>query len=131
MSTIFTKIINGEIPSIRVDENAYCYAFMDIYPLRAGHVLVVPKQEVDLLFDLDSQTLTELMLISKRIAKAMKKVIPCERVGLSVIGLEVPHAHIHLVPINEANDLNFAQSKLTMDIEIIQDIAEQIIAHLE
>jgi histidine triad (HIT) family protein len=130
MSSIFTKIIQGEIPSIKVDENEYSYALMDIYPLRAGHVLVVSKNEVDSLFDLDEQNLNELMNMSKRIANAMKKAIVCERIGLSVIGLEIPHAHIHLVPINEANDINFAQPKMKMNPEEIQQIANRIIEEL-
>ncbi len=130
MSSIFTKIIQGEIPSIKVDENEFSYAFMDIYPLRAGHVLVVPKKEVDSIFDLDDENLSELIKMSKRIALSMKKTIVCERIGLSVIGLEVPHAHIHLVPINEANDINFAQPKLKMNPEEIGRIAKRITEEL-
>lgn len=126
MSSIFTKIIGGEIPSIKIDEDEFSYAFMDIFPLRAGHVLVVPKEEVDLIFDLNEESMNALMKMTSRIAKAMKKVIPCERIGLSILGLEVPHAHIHLVPINEANDINFAQPKLKMDQEEIQTIANRI-----
>lgn len=126
MPSIFTKIILGEIPSIKLDENEFSFAFMDIFPLRKGHVLVVPKIEVDLVYDLDEREMNELMKMTSRIAKAMKLVIPCERIGLSVIGLEVPHAHLHLVPINEANDINFAQPKLEMSLEEIQKIADQI-----
>lgn len=103
---------------------------MDVFPLRKGHVLVVPKREVDLLYDLEDGELTELMKMVKRVAKAMKKAIICDRIGLAVIGLEVPHAHIHLVPINEANDINFAQAKLQMTKEEIREIADEIIAEI-
>jgi histidine triad (HIT) family protein len=126
MASIFTRIIRGEIPSIRLFENEFAIAIMDVFPLRKGHVLIIPKMETDLLFDLDDNILCELMILSKRLAKAMKKALDCQRIGLSVIGLEIPHAHIHLVPINEANDINFAQQKLAMDSAEIQEIADKI-----
>jgi histidine triad (HIT) family protein len=126
MASIFTRIIQGEIPSYKVAENAHCYAFLDIFPLQRGHVLVVPKKEVDLIFDLEDSEYQELMSFSKKIAKAIQKAIPCERVGMTVIGLEVPHAHIHLVPINNVNDINFAKEKLKFSDEEFKSIAELI-----
>jgi histidine triad (HIT) family protein len=126
MSSIFTKIIQGEIPSYKVAENDYCYAFLDIFPLTRGHVLVVPKKEVDLIWDLEAVDYQELMSFSKTIAKAIKKSIPCERVAMTSIGLEVPHAHVHLIPINNVNDINFANEKLKFSNEEFKTIAEQI-----
>jgi len=126
MSSIFTKIIQGEIPSYKVAENEFCYAFLDIFPLTRGHVLVVPKKEVDLIWDLEAVDYQELMSFSKTIAKAIKKSIPCERVAMTVIGLEVPHTHIHLIPINNVNDINFANEKLKFSNEEFKTIAEQI-----
>jgi histidine triad (HIT) family protein len=126
MASIFTRIIQGEIPSYKVAENAHCYAFLDIFPLQRGHVLVVPKKEVDLIFDLEDSEYLELMSFSKKIAKAIQKAIPCERVGMTVIGLEVPHAHIHLVPINNVNDINFAKEKLKFSDEEFKSSAELI-----
>jgi histidine triad (HIT) family protein len=126
MASIFTRIIQGEIPSYKVAENAHCYAFLDIFPLQRGHVLVVPKKEVDLIYDLEDSEYLELMSFSKKIAKAIQKAIPCERVGMTVIGLEVPHAHIHLVPINNVNDINFAKEKLKFSDEEFKSIAELI-----
>jgi histidine triad (HIT) family protein len=126
MASIFTRIIQGEIPSYKVAENAHCYAFLDIFPLQRGHVLVVPKKEVDFIFDLEDSEYLELMSFSKKIAKAIQKAIPCERVGMTVIGLEVPHAHIHLVPINNVNDINFAKEKLKFSDEEFKSIAELI-----
>jgi histidine triad (HIT) family protein len=126
MASIFTRIIQGEIPSYKVAENAHCYAFLDIFPLQRGHVLVVPKNEVDLIFDLEDSEYQELMSFSKKIAKAIQKAIPCERVGMTVIGLEVPHAHIHLVPINNVNDINFAKEKLKFSEDEFKSIAELI-----
>lgn len=117
MSSIFTKIINGEIPSYKIAENDYCFAFLDISPLKRGHTLVVPKKEVDNIFDLDDETFKQLQLFSKNTAQAIKKVIPCVRVTSHVIGLEVPHAHIHLIPINTMNDCNFANAKLKLSKE--------------
>jgi len=121
--TIFSRIIAGEIPSFKVAEDEKFYAFLDINPLAVGHTLVVPKKEVDYIFDLDDQTLAEMMLFSKKVAKAIKKAIPCLRVGLTVIGLEVPHAHIHLVPINKESDIHFGSSKLKLTPEVFQETA--------
>jgi histidine triad (HIT) family protein len=126
MASIFTRIIQGEIPSYKVAENAHCYSFLDVFPLQRGHVLVVSKKEVDLIFDLEDSEYQELMSFSKKIAKAIQKAIPCERVGMTVIGLEVPHAHIHLVPINNVNDINFAKEKLKFSDEEFKSIAELI-----
>jgi len=126
MSSIFTKIIQGEIPSYKVAENEYCYAFLDIFPLTKGHVLVVPKKEVDLIWDLEANDYRELMSFSNKIAKAINKSIPCERVAMTIIGLEVPHTHVHLIPINNVNDINFANEKLKFSNEEFKTIAEQI-----
>lgn len=126
MSSIFTKIINGEIPSYKIAEDEKCYAFLDISPLAEGHTLVVPKQEVDYIFDLDDELLTHLHLFAKKVAKAMKEVIECEKIGMAVIGLDVRHTHIHLVPLKEVGDLNFAKSKLELPKERMQEIANLI-----
>ena len=114
MSTIFTKIINEEIPCYKIAETEKFIAFLDINPLVKGHTLVVPKVEVDYVFDLENQLLSELFLFSKSVAKKIQKAIPCNRVGVSVVGLEVPHAHVHLIPINEINDMNFSRPKLKL-----------------
>lgn len=126
MASIFTKIINGEIPCYKIAENESCFAFLDIFPLQEGHVLVIPKKEVDKLFDLDEQTYTELQLFSRQIATAMEQVFDCNRVGVAVVGLEVPHAHIHLIPIREMNDMNFANEKLKLSSEEFEAIAAKI-----
>ncbi|MCF8424519.1 MAG: HIT family protein [Bacteroidia bacterium] len=126
MPSIFTKIINGDVPSYKIAEDDNCIAFLDVFPLKRGHVLVVPKKEVDYIFDLDSQTYNQLMAFSKTIAVALKKTISCKRVGLTVVGLEVPHAHIHLIPINSVNDMNFANEKLQLTSEEFSSIALQI-----
>ena len=112
MSTIFTKIINEDIPCYKIDETDKFIAFLDINPLVKGHTLVVPKVEVDYIFDLENELLSELILFSKSVAKKIKKAIPCDRVGVSVVGLEVPHAHVHLIPINQINDMNFSDPTL-------------------
>lgn len=112
MATLFSKIINREIPGYIVAEDDNHIAFLDIYPLTLGHALVVPKKEVDYIFDMDSKELADLMVFAQKVAKAMKKVVPCSRIGVSVIGLEVPHTHIHLVPINSVGDINFTKEKL-------------------
>ena len=109
--TIFSKIIKGEIPGFKIAENEKFFAFLDIFPLRQGHTLVVPKTETDNLFDLGEEYLSEILVFAQPIAKAIEKAFPCDRCGITVIGLEVPHAHIHLIPINSANDLNFTQHK--------------------
>lgn len=126
MASIFTKIINGEIPSYKIAEDEKCYAFLDISPLAEGHTLVVPKQEVDYIFDLDDELLSHLHLFAKKVAKAMKEVIECEKIGMAVIGLDVRHTHIHLVPLKEVGDLNFAKSKLELPKERMQEIANII-----
>lgn len=126
MATVFTKIINGEIPCYKVAENENCFAFLDINPLRAGHTLVVPKSETDYIFDLDDFQLNELIIFSKKIATAIKIVIPCNRIGIAVLGLEVPHAHIHLVPIDKMDDINFRNPKLRFSPEEFREIADKI-----
>lgn len=128
--TIFSKIIAGEIPCYKIAENEKFFAFLDIFPLREGHVLVVPKKEVDNLFDLPAEYLGEMLLFARPIAKAIEKAFDCNRCGISVIGLEVPHAHIHLIPINSANDLNFTQSKPQALPENLKRAQEQILKNL-
>jgi histidine triad (HIT) family protein len=129
--TIFSKIIAGEIPSYKSAENDKFFAFLDIFPLRVGHVLVVPKTEVDNLFDLPEEYLEEMLVFAQPIAKAIEKTFNCDRCGISVIGLEVPHAHMHLIPINSSNDLNFTQSKLKASDESLKKIQERILANLK
>jgi len=126
MASIFTKIINREIPAHIVAETSEFLAFLDINPLAAGHTLVVPKKEVDYLFDLDDETYTGLQIFAKIVAKGIEQVIQCQRIGVTVIGLEVPHAHIHLIPINGVNDMNFSKPKLKFTPEEFQAIAEKI-----
>jgi len=126
METIFTKIINGDIPSYKVAEDAHFYAFLDINPLAEGHTLVVPKQPIDYVFDIDDQTLGKMMIFAKKIAVAIKKCIPCEKVGVAIVGLEVPHAHIHLIPINEVQDMNFQKEKLKLSQKRFEEIARGI-----
>lgn len=128
--TIFSKIIKGEIPSYKIAENDRFFAFLDIFPLREGHVLVVPKTETDKFFDLDDQYLAEMLVFAKPIAKAIEKSFNCNRCGISVVGLEVPHAHLHLIPINSANDLNFTQPKIEITPERLKQVQEKIIASL-
>jgi len=128
--TIFSKIIAGEIPSYKIAENEKFFAFLDIFPLREGHVLVVPKIETDKFFDLPDEYLSEMLLFAKPIAKAIERSFDCNRCGIEVIGLEVPHAHIHLIPINTANDLNFNQSKLKLTNEQLEKIRDTIISNL-
>ena len=125
MSSIFTKIIAGEIPSYKIAEDANFFAFLDINPNAKGHTLVVPKKETNKLFDLDSQTYIELMQFSHRVALALEKSIPCKRIGMSVIGLEVPHVHVHLIPLNEMKDATF-ESKITLTPDEFMTIAEKI-----
>jgi histidine triad (HIT) family protein len=126
MSTIYSKIISGEIPAYKVAESIDFLAFLDINPLAEGHVLVIPKQEVDYLFDLEDGLYTELQLFAKIVATAMKRVIPCIKIGVAVIGLEVPHAHIHLIPMNSVSDMNFSKSKLSFTPEQLEATAEKI-----
>ena len=127
MATIFSRIIAGEIPCYKIAENSDFFAFLDIFPLREGHVLVVPKTETDKFFDISDQLLSEWLVFAKPIAKAIEKAFPCNRCGLSVIGLEVPHAHMHLIPINSANDLDFTQSKLKLSPERLKEIQQKIL----
>lgn len=125
MPSVFTKIINGDIPSYKIAENDSFYAFLDINPLVKGHTLVVPKVEIDYLFDLDDQTLQDMMLFAKSVAVKIKEAIPCKRIGVSVIGLEVPHAHIHLVPLTNMADINFSGPKLglsAIELKVVQDL---------
>ncbi len=126
MASIFTNIVQGEIPSYKIAEDEQFYAFLDIHPLAKGHTLVIPKNEVDYLFDLDDDLLAPMMIFSKRIARAIEKVIPCARIGVAVLGLEVPHAHIHLIPINSEADISFSRPKLNLSPEEFQEIAAKI-----
>ncbi len=126
MATIFTKIINGEIPSYKIAEDDRFLAFLDINPLAKGHTLVVPKVETDYLFDLDKDLLGDMMKFSKKVALAIDKTMDCKRVGVAVLGLEVPHAHIHLCPINDLYDIEFSKPKLKLSEAEFQDIAEKI-----
>ena len=128
--TIFSKIIAGEIPSYKIAENEQFFAFLDIFPLREGHTLIVPKTEVDHFFDVPDSYLSNLLLFAKPIAKAIEAAFPCDRCGLSVIGLEVPHAHLHLVPIDSADDLNFTRGKLKLSAEQLKQAQEKILRHL-
>ncbi len=126
MASIFTKIINGEIPSYKIAEDDKFYAFLDIAPLAKGHTLVVPKQEIDYIFDIEDELLAQMHIFSKKVAKAIQSAIPCEKVGMAVIGLDVRHAHIHLVPLQEVGDLNFAKEKLQLSSEEMKQTAELI-----
>jgi histidine triad (HIT) family protein len=126
VATIFTKIINREIPAYIVAEDKNFIAFLDINPLAEGHTLVVPKREEDYIFDLSDHEVSELIVFTKRVAKSIREVVPCKRIGLSVIGLEVPHAHVHLVPLNSTNDINFARPKLTFTKEQYLSLASKI-----
>lgn len=126
MSSIFTKIIKGEIPCYKIAEDDRFFAFLDINPLAKGHTLVIPKQEVDYLFDLDDQLLADMNVFAKKIAIAQKKVISCKRVGVAVLGLEVPHAHVHLIPMNSEADVNFSNPKLKLTTEEFNTIADSI-----
>jgi histidine triad (HIT) family protein len=126
MSTIFSKIVAGEIPAYKVAETVEFLAFLDINPLAEGHVLVIPKKEVDYLFDLDDETYAGLQIFAKIVATGLRKAIPCKRIGVAVIGLEVPHAHIHLIPMNNVSDLNFERPKLNPTKEQLEATAEKI-----
>lgn len=126
MATIFSKIVNGEIPCYKIAESENYLAFLDINPLAAGHTLVIPKQETDYLFNLDDELLSGLTVFAKRVARAIEKTIACKRVGVVVLGLEVPHAHIHLVPLQNESDINFSKPKLKLTPEEMQSIASQI-----
>ncbi len=130
MDSIFSKIVAGEIPCYKIAENSHFFAFLDIFPQKEGHVLVVPKKEVDKIFDVDDQLLSEWLVFAKPIAKAIEKAFKCDRCGISVIGLEVPHAHMHLVPINSSDDLNFTRPKMKLSPEQLKDVQEKILRHL-
>lgn len=128
---IFSKIISGEIPSYKITENEKFFAFLDIFPLTEGHTLVVPKMEVDKIFDLQDDVLAEMLVFAKPIAKAIEHSFDCKRVGIAAIGLEVPHAHLHLVPINNADDLNFTRTKLKLTEEQLKAAQQKIINYLK
>lgn len=130
MASIFTRIINGEIPAYKIREDENFIAFLDAFPLVKGHVLVVPKREIDRFFDIPDELLAQLLVFAKPIAKAIEKEIPCKRCGIEVVGLEVPHAHLHLLPINSANDLNFTRPKISVPAEEMEAIQQQLIAAL-
>ena len=131
MSSVFTKIINGEIPCYKVAEDQNNFAFLDINPVAPGHVLVVPKKEVDYLFDLGDEDYASLQMFAKQVAAAVKVAMPCVRVGVAVMGLEVPHAHIHLIPINEEKDMNFFKEKVQLPQEEMACIAQAIAAQMQ
>ena len=126
MASIFTKIVNGDIPSYKIAEDENYYAFLDINPLAKGHTLVIPKKEVDYIFDIEEELYKGLFAFARKVAPAIEKVIPCKRIGLTVIGLEVPHAHIHLIPINSIYDMDFKQPKLKLEDAEFKAIAENI-----
>ena len=130
MASIFSKIVAGEIPCHKVYETEHCLAFLDINPVVRGHVLCIPKQEVDYIFDLDDELFTELHLFAKRVARGLKQVCPCIKVGEAVVGIDVPHAHIHLIPLNQSGDLNFSHH-VAMSHDELQALAEQIAAAIE
>ena len=131
MASIFSKIITGELPSYKIAETENYLAFLDVFPLTEGHVLVIPKKETDNIFDIEEEEFAGLHLFSKIIASAVKQAVPCRKIGVVVIGLEVPHAHIHLVPINEVGDINFAKPKLKPTAEELQAVAERIRSFLK
>ena len=126
MASIFSKIISGEIPCHKVAENEECFAFLDIAPLALGHTLVVPKREVDRYFDLKDEEIASINIFAKVVSAAIESVVPCKRIGVAVIGLEVPHAHIHLIPLNSVEDINFERTKLDLSQELLSDTAKQI-----
>ncbi len=131
MASIFSRIVAGEIPCYKVAENDKYFAFLDINPVAPGHTLVIPKHEVDYVFDLDDEEYEGLMQFAKKVAKALKATMPCKRIGVAVMGLEVPHTHIHLVPINKESDMNFFKEKLTLPAEEMKSIAAKVAAAIE
>lgn len=131
MASVFTRIINGEIPCYKVAEDDRFIAFLDVRPLKPGHTLVVPKMEVDYVFDLDEKTLADLMLFAQKVARAMKEVIDCKRIGVAVIGLEVPHAHVHLVPLQKEKDLLFTNPRVSLSHEENARLAKEIADHVK
>lgn len=126
MATIFSKIISGEIPAQKIAENDDFLAFLDIMPLKEGHTLVIPKKEVDYIFDIEDSLLADMMIFAKEVAVKVKRAFPCERIGVSVIGLEVPHAHIHLIPMDKMDDMNFSKPKLEISSQKLGEIADKI-----
>lgn len=130
MESIFSKIVSGDIPSHKVAETLEYLAFLDVNPLVEGHVLVIPKKEIDYIFDMDSESYVGLMMFAQIVAIGIKKAIPCLRIGVSVIGLEVPHVHVHLIPINTMDDMNFSRKKLSLTDDQLAEIAEKIREHL-
>ena len=126
MASIFTKIVSGEIPSYKVAETEDYLAFLDVFPLAKGHTLVIPKKGIDYLFDIDDELYQGLQLFAKKVARAIERAIPCKRIGVAVIGLEVPHAHIHLIPLNNIGDINFSKPKLQLQKEELEEIAQKI-----
>lgn len=127
MASIFSKIVAGEIPCYKIAETENCLAFLDVFPLAKGHTLVIPKKEIDYIFDMDDALFTELQLFSKKVSAAVRKAIPCQRIGVAVIGLEVPHAHIHLIPLNHVSDINFSRPKLKPTPEELKDVQAAIV----
>ena len=130
MPTIFSRIVSGEIPSYKVAEDEEFFAFLDIRPQAKGHTLVIPKEEIDYLFDRPPAQLGRIMEFAQNVARAIREVVPCERIGMAVIGLEVPHAHIHLVPLNSMNDISFAKAPLSLSAEEMQELAAAIAARI-
>jgi len=126
MDSIFTKIVKGEIPAHKIAEDERFLAFLDVYPLQKGHTLVIPKDQIDYIFDLEDTLLADMQVFAKKVARAVKKATTCKRIGVAVIGLEVPHAHMHLIPINEMNDMNFSQPKKKFPAEELAAIAQRI-----
>lgn len=131
MASLFSRIASGEIPSYKVAEDKDHFAFLDINPVHPGHVLVIPRKETDYIFDLTDEELASLMLFAKRVAKALKKAIPCKKVGITVIGLDVPHTHVHLMPMNTGSDMNFCADKLTLPAEEMEKIAASVAREFE
>ncbi|MBA2744655.1 MAG: HIT family protein [Bacteroidota bacterium] len=131
MATVFTKIVNGEITAYKVAENDRFLAFLDVNPLVKGHTLVIPKQEVDYIFDLEDEEYTAMMVFAKQVATGLRRAVPCIRIGVAVIGLEVPHAHIHLIPLNTMSDINFSLPKLSLPTELMEETAEKIRAEIK
>lgn len=130
MASIFTKIINGEIPCYKIAENEDFIAFLDVFPVAKGHTLVVPKVEIDYIFDLDDETIATMHIFAKKVAKAIEKAVPCKRIGTAVAGLEVPHAHLHLIPMNSISDISFEHPKLKFTEEEFKEIQQSIVSNL-
>lgn len=131
MASIFTKIVNGEIPSYKIAEDEQFYSFLDISPLKKGHTLVIPKKEVDYIYDLDEETYQGLWAFAKRVSVALEATVPCKRIGIAVIGLEVPHAHVHLVPLDDIGDLDFKKPRAELSTEEFQELAKAISANFK